>query len=213
MTSNFSNRPLLSEVLRPQSLAELNLPDDMIASLEKCVQTGSIPNMLFYGEPGIGKTSAARILIRELKVDCREFNGSFNDGEKTFVRIIEGFISTYSLVHRSKICFIDEADYMSKEIQNPLRYIIEKFSDNARFLLTANDESKLIPAMKSRCMPICFDVKRKDADAVIERMVDRYSVKLNDAGYEIDEKVIRRIVGTYFPDLRNIANHFQMEIR
>lgn len=57
---------LFSETLRPQTLADLVLPDHLIASLEGCVRSGWIPNMLFHGDPGMGKTSAARILLREL---------------------------------------------------------------------------------------------------------------------------------------------------
>jgi DNA polymerase III delta prime subunit len=100
---------------------------------------------------------------------------------------------------------------MSKAVQNSLRYVIEKVSDNARFLLTANDESRLTDAMKSRCMPICFDVPHKEVDVVIGRMVDRYEKKLTEAGYAVDSRRVREIVNIYFADLRNIANHFQME--
>lgn len=212
MENAIATRPLLSEILRPQSLSELNQPEELVRSLEKCVQSGSIPNMLFYGEPGIGKTSAARILLREMDADVMELNGSFHDGEKSFVRRIEGFACTQSLYNRPKVCFIDEADFMSRGVQDSLRYIIEKVSDNARFLLTANDEVKLTAAIKSRCIPICFDVKRSDVDLVIERMVRRYEERLTEEGYNIEREKIRRVVEVHFPDLRCIANQLQLYI-
>jgi DNA polymerase III delta prime subunit len=203
---------LLSEYLRPQTLAEVTLPDHLILSLERCVERGSIPNMLFYGRSVIGKTSTARILLRELDADVMELNGSSCERDKTFVNRIEGFTHTVSLYGRPKVCFIDEADHMSKGVQDALRYIIEQVSDNARFILTANDHNRLTDAIKSRCMPICFDIPRKDQEQVLERMVENYKHKLAEAGHPIGDDTVRKVVSIYFPDFRNIANHFQMEI-
>jgi DNA polymerase III delta prime subunit len=205
-------KPLLSEVLRPQALADINLPDHLIASLERMVQSGSMMNLLFYGKPGIGKTSAARILLRELDVDVLELNGSFNNGDKTMVKRIENFASTVSLLGKPKVVFIDEADQMSKDVQASLRYPIEQMSGHTRFLMTANEVEKLTPAIRSRCLPICFDVSVLDAPAVVERMVGRYEEKLTENGYSPDPNRLREIVSVYFPDLRTVANQFQLEL-
>ena len=205
-------KPLLSEVLRPQTLADLNLPENISSSLDRMVKSGSAMNLLFYGKPGIGKTSTARILINELRADVYELNGSFNNGDKTMVRVIESFASTMSLSDGPKICFIDEADHMSTDVQASLRYVIERVSSNTRFLLTANDISKLTPAMKSRCLPICFDVPPHQFRDVVDRMTLRYEQRLNELGYTTDTKRIREIVAYYFPDLRTIANMFQLEL-
>jgi replication factor C small subunit len=205
------NNALLSELLRPQTLADLNLPEGTLASLNRMVRSGQVMNMLFYGSPGIGKTSAARILIRELEADCYELNGSFNKGDKTMVSGIETFASTLSLIDGPKICFIDEADAMSKDVQASLRNVIERVSGNTRFLLTANDEKKLTPAMKSRCLPICFDVPPSQIRNIVDRMSLRYEQTLKDLGYKADERRIREITAYYFPDLRTIANMFQIE--
>jgi DNA polymerase III delta prime subunit len=205
------NTALLSETLRPQTLADLILPEGTLASLTRMVQSGQIMNMLFYGSPGIGKTSAARILLRELNSDIYEINGSFNNGDKTMVGNIERFASTVSILGGPKICFIDEADAMSTQVQASLRNIIERVSGNARFLLTANDEKKLTPAMKSRCLPISFDVPPSQIRNVVDRMAIRYEQRLKELGYRVDERRVREIVAYYFPDLRMIANMFQME--
>jgi replication factor C small subunit len=206
------NNDLLSEILRPQTLADLNLPGRTLASLSRMVQSGQVMNMLFYGSPGIGKTSAARILIRELGADVYELNGSFNKGDKTMVAGIESFASTLSLVEGPKVCFIDEADAMSKDVQASLRNVIERVSGNARFLLTANDDKKLTPAMKSRCLPICFDVPPSQIRNIVDRLTARYEHRLRELGYKVDERRVREIVACYFPDLRTIANMFQMEL-
>lgn len=206
-----NNIPLLSEVLRPQSLSELNIAEGIINSLQNMVDKGTIMNMLFYGDPGIGKTSAARILIKDMMADNYEINGSFNNGDKTMLKGIEAFATSVSILKGPKICFIDEADYMSKEAQASLRTLIEIVSQNTRFILTANDISRLTPAIKSRCHPICFDVRPVDKKNVVEKMTQRYFNKFSEMKIEVDPVRVSEIVGIYFPDLRKIANQFQLE--
>ena len=199
---------LLSELLRPRSVAELNLPLYNCRALERMEKSGSVMNLLFYGEPGIGKTSAARILTEN--ADVYEINGSFNHGDKAMLKGIEEFASTLSLTDQPKVCFIDEADYLKAEVQSALRHIIEKFSASTRFVLTANDFKRITPAIRSRCLPVCFDVAPKDRAVVVNKMVARYEQRLTEFGYEYDPTLLREIVGIYFPDLRNIANQLQL---
>lgn len=203
--------PLLSEQLRPQNLAEITLPDDTIKSLEAMVASGSPMNLLFYGNPGTGKTSTAKILLKAIDADFIELNGSFNNGDKGMVKKIEGFAYTTSMTGRPKICFIDEADYMPKAVQEPLRYVIEKASDHCRFLMTANTLGNMTPAIQSRCMPISFDIMSKDRAGIINRMTVQYDHKLRNLGYKFDQKNIHEIISLNFPDYRKIANRFQME--
>ena len=204
-----NGKRLLNELLRPQSLADINLPNTTISRLEKMVASGFPMNMIFYGQPGIGKTSAARILIQNS--DFYELNGSHNSGDKGMVNLIERFCSTMSLLGRPKVVFIDEADFMSKPVQDALRYTIEKVSNYARFILTANDNKKLTPAIKSRCVGICFDVVSKDRPEVIDRLVSRYQVRLEELGITVDPKRLQEIAAIYFPDLRAVANQIDFE--
>jgi replication factor C small subunit len=209
----FYHTELLSEQLRPQTLADLNQPDDLIVSFKRMVERQSIPNMLFYGKPGIGKTSAARILLKEINANIYELNGSTNKGDKTMLNDIECFASSISLEGHPKVCFIDEADYMSNSIQAPLRYMIEKFSANTRFLLTANELERLSPAIQSRCMPINFDVFPMDVPNVISRMVSRYHERIDNLGCKAERDKIHKIVSLYFPDLRMISNQLERAFR
>lgn len=102
--------PLQSEQLRPTVLTDIMPRPDCTRSFERMVQNGRIPNEVFHGRAGDGKTSAARILLRELGVDVYELYGSFNSGEKTIVKSIDSFARTVSLRGKPKVCFIDEAD-------------------------------------------------------------------------------------------------------
>jgi DNA polymerase III delta prime subunit len=203
------NNQLLSELLRPQSLDDINLPIDLLNSLKRMECSGFPMNLTFYGKPGIGKTSAARILVRNS--DVYELNGSFNCGDKAMVKDIERFGSTMSLANLPKVVFIDEADFMPATVQDALRHTIEKFTKGTRFILTANDISKIKSPIQSRCTPICFDVPIKHQAEVVERMCQRYEIRLTELGVNFHPQRLREIAGLYFPDLRDIANHFQLE--
>jgi DNA polymerase III delta prime subunit len=133
-------RELVSELLRPQQLGDLTLPQRVIDRLQRMVGSGSIMNMLFYGKPGLGKTSAARIFIHALGPhDSIEVNGSSATGVDFIRERIEGFSSSVAMNGGRKICFIDEAEFVSKQAQAALRKVIEEYSDNCRYLLAVND--------------------------------------------------------------------------
>lgn len=202
---------LLSEQLRPSSFQDIVLPQTVRDPLERMVENKNIMNMIFYGKPGIGKTSAARILLKELDANVYELNGSFNHGDKTMVKAIETFAHNVSITGTPKVCFIDEADHMSKSNQDALRYTIERTSASTRFLMTANDIQKLTPALKSRCIPICFDQKPLDAMILVEELAERYQSKLSVMGFKMEPQRIREIVGLSYPDMRMIANKIELE--
>jgi DNA polymerase III delta prime subunit len=202
---------LLSETLRPQTLAEITLPDDDIRFLEAMTASKTTMNLLFYGKPGAGKTSTAKIILKEIDADVRIFNGSFNEGDKAFIKMIKGYAYTTSMLERPKVCFIDEADFMPVPVQEALRFIIEETSENCRYLMTANNIDKMTDAIKSRCQPLSFDISVKDRVNIIDRMTKQYDHKLQQVGIKLDEKKINEIISLYFPDYRKIANRFQME--
>lgn len=163
-------RELLSELLRPKEFEHLMQPDTLIKGLKQMAESGGPLNMLFYGSPGVGKTSAARILLQKIDADVFEINGSLDNGVD-MVRDIGKMGASLAPIFGGpqgpRVIFIDEADFVSKNAQGALRGSIEN-TKQFRFLLTANDISKLSPALKSRCMPICFDIPPIAADAVIE---------------------------------------------
>ena len=123
---------------------------------------------------------------------------------------IEAYCISMSLFSTMKVCFIDECEYLSINAQASLRGLIEE-CDHVRFLLTANDIKKMHPALKSRCLPLCFDVGPIEAPEVIARLMPRYQEKLRQLGYEIDARRLHEILCTSFPDLRAVANRLEFE--
>jgi DNA polymerase III delta prime subunit len=205
-------KELVSELLRPQRLGDLTLPQRVIDRLQRMIDEGSIMNMLFYGKAGLGKTSAARVFINALGPrDSMEINGSSATGIDFVRDKVERFATSVAMFGGQKICFIDEADYVSKNAQAALRYVIEKMSINCRFLFAVNDVSKLLPAIRSRLLEICFDIAPADRHDVQRRLIERYGTKLAEYRIPYDKDRLREIVGIYYPDLRSIANHLEFD--
>jgi replication-associated recombination protein RarA len=195
----------LSELLRPNELADLIQPPEIIRGLERMVKNRSMLNMLFYGKPGLGKSSAARILCDKLEADVYEINGSKWTGVSHVRTHLEAYCSSVSLFSDIKICLIEECEYLSANAQAALRGVIEQ-SAHVRFLMTGNAIHKLQPALKSRCKPINFDVGPLEAEATIQRLLPRYTDKLARLGYDVDPAWLNREMHVVFPDLRKVAN-------
>ena len=200
----------LSEHLRPRNFSDLVQPRTIIDRLEHIARGGPLQNMLFYGKPGIGKTSAARILIARVEADAIEINGSLETGIDACRTGLVMWSSSCSLFGEQKVCLVDECEYLSRNAQAALRGLIEK-RQHVRFLMTANDVAKLDPALKSRCMPICFDLSKKDEPEVIARLCARYEERLKELGFVVDPTRLSEIVHVHFPDLRAIANRLEFE--
>ena len=204
-------RDSLIELLRPREFEDLFQPTAMVDSLRRMASEKTASNMLFYGSPGIGKTSAAKILIHKLGNNCYETNGSAETGRET-VKDIDSAASSCGLFDGPRIIFIDEADFLSNATQAALRGIIER-NRRCRFILTANDIRRFHSALKSRCTPICFDVRQTEVDGIIARLVPRVLMTLTSIRLELEEKRIRELFYRYFPDIRAAVGMIEIEAR
>jgi replication factor C subunit 2/4 len=200
----------LSELLRPTELADLIQPPELIRRLERMVVQRAPLNMIFHGKPGLGKTSAAQIVLKGLDAFVLRINGSLRTGIDV-VRDLELFYRDPSLFGGMKVCFIDECEFLSVNAQAGLRGLIEQ-AHGVPFIMTANDISKLHPALKSRCMTVSFDVQSLEEEATIERLLPRYIDKLGQLGYaDIDAELLSREMHLVFPDLRKLANAIEFQ--
>ena len=200
------------EKYRPQSIDECILPDNIKKTFQDFVSQGEIPNMLLSGPPGIGKTTVAKALCKELGVDYYVINGS-DEGRflDTVRNNAKNFASTVSLTSEAshKVIIIDEADNTTSDVQLLLRASIEEFSSNCRFIFTCNYKNKIIDPLHSRCSVVEFSIKGKEKVAIAGLFFKRLQQILELEKIQYDAKVLAEIINKHFPDWRRVLNECQ----
>lgn len=199
------------ERYRPKSVEELILPERIKTQLDSFIKSGDIPNLLFYSPGGMGKTSTAKIIINALKMDFIEINGSIDTGIDTVRDTVVRFAGTTSLVNTdaNKCIFVTEADGFSNEAKDSMKNIIEKFSDNIRFIFDTNNVNKLSQPIRSRCVEIDFNFSKNEYPELMKQMLKRCSLILEENNVEYDKKDVAALIKQRFPDMRKIVNDLQ----
>ena len=200
------------EKYRPNTIDECILPKSIKQTFQDFVNRGEIPNMLLSGPPGIGKTTVAKALCKELGADFYVINGSdegrFLDTVRTNAK---NFASTVSLTSESKhkVIIIDEADNTTSDVQLLLRASIEEFSRNCRFIFTCNYKNKIIEPLHSRCSVVDFSVSKRDKPTIAAQFFQRLNTILEQEKIDADKKVVAELINKHFPDWRRVLNECQ----
>jgi DNA polymerase III delta prime subunit len=203
---NTDKHKLWVEKYRPSTFDDYIFHDDSHrTALEQMVEDGTIPQILFSGVQGSGKTTAALILTNELQIDPADvltINASDENSVDVMRDKIKSFVSTFAMGD-FKIVHLEEADYITANGQAVLRRMMEEYADTARFILTCNYEHKIIPAVKSRCQQFRF--QKHNVDEVTE-----YVAKiLLQERVKFDLDVLDKYVRVGYPDIRKIINSLQ----
>ena len=200
------------EKYRPQKIEDCILPYDIKDTFRQIVQQGNIPNLLLSGTAGIGKTTVAKALCKELGVDYYVINGSDEGRFLDTVRSqAKNFASTVSLLGGSsrKVIIIDEADNTTHDVQLLLRGFIEEFHKTCRFIFTCNFKNKIIEPIHSRCSCIDFQIQKSDKNQIMIQFFGRLIKILDDEGVTYDKNVLAQLIARYYPDWRRVLNELQ----
>lgn len=198
------------EKYRPQQLDDLISHTDIIGTIHRFVKEDRLPHLLFYGPPGTGKTSTILAVAKQI-YSPKEFNSmvlELNASDDRGIGIVRGqilnFASTRTIFKSGfKLVILDEADAMTKDAQNALRRVIEKFTENTRFCIICNYLSKIIPALQSRCTRFRFGPLKTT------QMVPRLQHVITEEGVEVTEDGMKALVTLANGDMRRALNILQ----
>jgi DNA polymerase III delta prime subunit len=205
-----SKQYLWVEKYRPTTIDECVLPQALKDTFKEFIETGEIPNFLFCGGAGVGKTTVAKALCNEVGAEYLFINGSEESGIDVLRSKIKSFASSVSLTDAKKVVILDEADYLNANSTQPaLRGFIEEFSNNCRFILTCNFKNRIIEPLHSRCAVIEFKIDNKDKPKIAAAFYRRVIDILSFENVTADGKVVAELITKHFPDNRRILNELQ----
>ena len=200
-------KELWIEKYRPRTVdGYVFVDDNQRQQVESWIRDGSIPNLLFSGSPGTGKTTLGKLLINELGVD--EYDVLYANGSKEGRKIewVDKLISFCQTMPfgKFKVVFIDEADYLNpNSVQPAMRNLMEDYSHSVRFILTCNYPNKIIPPLHSRLQQL--HILKTDHT----EFTARAATVLVTEEIEFDIDTLDSYVRATYPDLRKCLQLLQ----
>ncbi len=191
-----------TEKYRPSSLDDVVNQRHAIDRLKAWVKERNVPNMLFAGPPGCGKTTTAIAVAREIfGIHWRENFGETNASDERGIDVVRGrikdFARTKPIGAEFRIMFLDEADALTPEAQQALRRTMEQFSSVCRFILSCNYSSRIIEPIQSRTAVFRFrKLAKEDVAEYVKRIAHHEKLEIDkeaaEAIYEIAEGDLRK---------------------
>ncbi len=196
------------EKYRPVTLNQVVGQKEAIDRLKSYVKTHNVPNMMFSGPAGIGKTSAAVAMAKELFKEefgrnFMELNASDSRGIDVVRGQIKDFARTLAFSADFKIIFLDESDALTSDAQHALRRTMEKYTKTCRFVLSCNYSSRIIEPLQSRC--VIFRFRPLQSKEVEEKLSEIAKIE----GIKLDKKALEAIVYVSMGDMRKAVNILQ----
>ena len=201
---NRKEHTIWTEAFRPDSLEGYIGNDEVTTKIKNYIDSNDIPNILFIGKAGTGKTTLAKILVKNINCDYLYVNASDKSGVDFIRTEIIPFSSSIGF-NDLKIVILDEFDFMSPNAMAALRNAMETFSKHCRFILTANYLEKIIDPIQSRCQ--VFKIAPPSKKDVAVRMVEI----LNEKEIDYTKEDLALVINATYPDIRRTINSLQQQ--
>ena len=193
---------LFVEHYRPTKLENYVGNENIKKVIKQYLDQDDIQNLCFYGPAGTGKTTLAKLIVKNLDCDYLYINASDERGIDTIRDKVTSFASTASF-KSLKVVILDEADFLTINAQASLRNVIETFSRSTRFILTCNYIERIIDPLQSRCQTLKIVPPSKVE--VAKHLA--WILGEENISFIVDD--IKNIVNQFYPDLRKCINAIQ----
>lgn len=201
------------EKYRPEVFDEIVLDPINRQIFENILERDYVPNMLLYGPPGTGKTTTIINLINRYqekynqvhKENVIHLNASDERGIDIIRNQIQQFVKSCNFFNTGiKFVVLDEVDYMTKNAQHALKYLIQTANTNVRFCLICNYISKIDPSLCNEFINIRFNqLPHKDIESFIRLICKEEKISYT-------EKFINGLINNYQSDIRSMINFLQL---
>ena len=200
------------EKYRPKQFEDIVLEDTNKKILNNVIKTGYFPNLLFYGPPGTGKTTTIINLIDKYQEKYNQkrkglkihLNASDDRGIDIIRNQINQFVNTKTLFGTGlKFVILDEVDYMTKNAQQALRYLIQQYSKNIRFCLICNYISRIDIALQNEFIRLKFcQLPEKEISAFLKYIIKNENIQMT-------KQQLKSIQNLFKSDIRSMINYIQ----
>ena len=193
------------EKYRPTTLDTYIGNEHLKSKVKVYLESGDLPHLLLFGKAGTGKTTLAKLLVKNINCDYLYINASDENSVDVVREKVKNFASTIGFSDL-KVIILDEADYITPASQAALRNLMETFSKHCRFILTCNYVERIIDPIQSRCQS--FQIIPPDRKQVAVHM----SNILQSESITSDNKDIVTLVNGGYPDIRRVINSAQRQV-
>ena len=195
------------EKYRSETLEQYIGNDAVKARIADCIVNNDIPHFIFAGSAGTGKTTLAKLIVKNIKCDYLYINASDENGIDIIRDKVKGFASTSSF-KPLKVVILDEADFLTQPAQAALRNLIEEYSMVTRFVLTCNYIERLIEPLQSRCE---IHILKPPTKSAVAKHICTNILDVEGVTYDIQD--VAKVINELYPDVRSIIKVLQSNVK
>ena len=216
--SSVALKPSLLLRLRPETLADCFMPEDVSRRLLDITDAQSVPHTVLYGSAGTGKSTIANLMLRHFdSANTCKMDAFFHDSRASDFRGLLQFAVTVGFAPGPKVCLIEDADCLTRGQQLQIYDMIRRNrSESCKFLLTTYSIRKIHHKLRSAMTVFSLEPDKEDRAYQVEQMKRHMLTKLRKAEVSFEQQRVESIVEVMFPDIRAIMmmiNTFGLDLK